>query len=317
MSLNSPKEILPKNTWWRLGLALGIALIVGCVLVPPIVTFMRAFQLGDYTVGKIARRIYMIVLVLGLLSQLKNLALPGFREVGFAMHPGAWRNVFVGALVGFVSLLLVSLGQLYTGYRYFSFDNGVWDWLGMIGTALVSAPIIAVLEEYLFRGLILHALRRRYSIWIAVTASSALFGSLHFFQGGAVKYDPEVVRWYEGFVALGYLLQGMVDEINGVAFTGIFMVGTVLCVATVRTGSLFLAAGIHFGWVFYIKTVGEAFERVGESNVWFGGSQIYDGLVGPLGLMLLIPFLLVLIKRRILRVNPRLVMAVDGHTAAL
>lgn len=291
-----PAESRP---WLRVAAVVLLSLLLGCLLVPPIVHLLRGVG-SDYTAGKIARRVLSVTALLGILSQYRALALPGFRSTGFESHSGAKQNLLVGAAIGFVSLFLISIGQLYAGYRYFEWEPSLWDWTRRIANGAISSPIIAVLEEYLFRGLLLAALLRKMPAAPAVLLCSAVFGSLHFFTGEATSYNPEVIPWYGGFTAAGLLLAGLMAELDLIAFTGITLVGVTLCMATLRTGSLYLSTGIHFGWVFYIKTLGETFKRAGGKNVWFGGSQVYDGLIGPLGLLLLIPFILLLVRRRVL-----------------
>ena len=299
----SHPETQSRPQWLFAAITIGVCLLISCLLLPPLIGFLRSTALGSYSAGKIARRVFMIAGILGLASQWKRLSLPSPSLIGFAPHRGAVRNLLVGAAVGYGSLGLVCVGMLYASYRYYSGDDSWATWFTRIPAAAVAAALIAVLEEYLFRGVLLSALRRRFSAVWAVAFCSLIFGSLHFFTGKGAAYDPATLHWYTGFVVAGNLLAGMVGELDAVAFTGIFLVGTVLCIAAVRTKSLYLSIGLHFGWVFCIKTLVRSFKRVGESNIWFGGSQFYDGLLGPVGLLLIIPLILLLIRRRILVCN--------------
>ncbi|NHN55139.1 CPBP family intramembrane metalloprotease [Calidifontibacter sp. DB0510] len=54
--------------------------------------------------------------------------------------------------------------------------------LAALGFLVVAAVIAPVVEEFLFRGLLLRALARRWSFWPAAVASSAAFGLLHTYQ---------------------------------------------------------------------------------------------------------------------------------------
>ena len=49
----------------------------------------------------------------------------------------------------------------------------------LIATILWVAAIGPVLEELMFRGLVLHVLLRRYSPWVAIVISSTLFAAIH------------------------------------------------------------------------------------------------------------------------------------------
>ncbi len=296
-----------QRPWSRLLAALLVCMFIACLLVPPIVTALRALGIaGDYTVSRIARRVFMVLGIVGFLSQARHLGLPTPVEAGLRLHHGARRNFAIGGLVGFVSICLLSIGKLFIGYSRFLGETPVVEWALRILAGLSAAAVISLIEEYLFRGALLSALRRHMSLAVAVTVCSAIFGSLHFFQGGAVDYDPEALHWYTGFPTAFHLVAGMATELDLISLLGIFLVGVVLCLATVKTGSLFLPLGLHFGWVFYIKTLGEEFKRLGPKTVWIGGSQVYDGLVGPLMLLLLIvPLVLFLLRAKVLREAPK------------
>lgn len=50
---------------------------------------------------------------------------------------------------------------------------------GFWGTVLLAAVLPGIVEEALFRGVVLHALRRRWPAWIAIAVSALAFGLLH------------------------------------------------------------------------------------------------------------------------------------------
>lgn len=59
-----------------------------------------------------------------------------------------------------------------------------YDSIGLGGWACFNVIIAApVLEEYLFRGVILESFLKKYRIWLAVVISSLIFGVLHGFTG--------------------------------------------------------------------------------------------------------------------------------------
>lgn len=87
----------------------------------------------------------------------------------------------------------------------------------MVLAAVVVAP---VLEELLFRGVLLRAVMRRTGFWPAATVSSAVFAVLHL--GG-------ISAWGAAAPAL--------------AFTAVF--GVLQCVLVRRTGRLAAAMGVH------------------------------------------------------------------------
>lgn len=70
---------------------------------------------------------------------------------------------------------------------------------------IVSSVVIApVVEEYLFRGVALDALRPRYGVAVAVVGSSVLFGAIHFLIGSV---SALVSATLSGFVYAGMRIQ--------------------------------------------------------------------------------------------------------------
>jgi membrane protease YdiL (CAAX protease family) len=101
---------------------------------------------------------------------------------------------------------------------------GPISWKGF--TAIVPVYLAAFIiqgasEEVLFRGFLLSAISRRIGIFWAAVLSSALFAVMHIAT-----------------------LEGLLD------FLVIFLIGFMLAMITVRTGSLWAACGLHSAWNF-------------------------------------------------------------------
>jgi len=97
------------------------------------------------------------------------------------------------------------------------FRNGGIGLVFLLATAVFLAP---VLEESLFRGLLLPALRQRFALWPAALAVTALFTVLHVAQVG------------------GYLP----------ALAGIFACGLALAWLREKSGSLWPSIAFHMGF---------------------------------------------------------------------
>lgn len=91
-------------------------------------------------------------------------------------------------------------------------------WLGAI-SAVVLAPIT---EELFHRGIVLHAWMREYGRWVALLASSALFGLVHY------GLNP---------------IEGLVPELPWLGVAA--LAGLVLGVLALRTGSLVAPIAAH------------------------------------------------------------------------
>ena len=76
-----------------------------------------------------------------------------------------------------------------------------WD---ALPGALLSAVVVALIEESFFRGALLGALRRRFSWLSALVVMSLVFASVHFLKPPPDVHFP-VVTWTSGFVLVPQL----------------------------------------------------------------------------------------------------------------
>lgn len=119
---------------------------------------------------------------------------------------------------------------------------------------LVPAIVTPVIEEWLFRGLLLGLwLRFCRPVW-AVLGSSLLFATLHFLEPLPDMVIAAPAAPLAGFELLGSIashfarpsfLLGEVSALLGV--------GCVLAWVRCRTGSLWMPAGLHAGWIMAFK----------------------------------------------------------------
>ncbi|MDH3345981.1 MAG: CPBP family intramembrane metalloprotease, partial [Kiritimatiellaceae bacterium] len=105
-----------------------------------------------------------------------------------------WARLFgFGLIVAAASMLLVYLIGLFAGvYGAAELDSGVF---GNVLKIVIGMLLVGVIEEILFRGYILNALRKSLGPVAAVLLSSALFAVVHFIKPA----EPETIdHWYSG-----------------------------------------------------------------------------------------------------------------------
>ncbi len=123
----------------------------------------------------------------------------GVRPQSFGIRFGQYGRQLLWSLAAFVGAYAYLLGTalilgplLYYFYGPEGLERGIpekqrmMESVGAISIPWLVATLVAVgvHEELLFRGMLLTLLRRATgSWWIAIVASSAIFGSLHFHQG--------------------------------------------------------------------------------------------------------------------------------------
>jgi len=146
------------------------------------------------------------------------------------------------------------------------------------------------LEETFFRGALLGGLRRAHSWGLALVVSSAIYALVHFFQRPPT---PAEVYWYSGLVTLMDMAHGFAEWKSLVpGFFTLTLAGLILGLAYQRTGNLYFSAGLHAGWIFWLKFSGVTTSPRPGTDAWIWSSgKVVDGwlaLVALAGVMILL-----------------------------
>ncbi|MGD8450926.1 MAG: CPBP family intramembrane metalloprotease [Phycisphaerae bacterium] len=165
-----------------------------------------------------------------------------------------------GAAAAVLYLALLYLAWLLTGNVEFRMRHGAGRLLRRLAGVPGTAVLAALVEELLFRAMLLGELIDSCPTAVAVGIGALVFAGAH--------YVRSVKRYwtFPGHVALGLLL----------------------CVAFVATGgSLWLSMGLHGGGVLVLMTVRPLIRYTGPG--WLVGASIfpYAGVVGVIALGLL------------------------------
>ena len=126
-----------------------------------------------------------------------------------------------GFLLGTAAMAaVVTVFALAGAYAWTRESGTAIGWIAASVTGLAAFAIPAAAEEAVFRGYLMRSLGDAAGPAIAVLITSALFAFVH---GGNPAVGP-------------------------IAFGNIFLAGVLLAVAVLRTGTLWLATGVHLGW---------------------------------------------------------------------
>lgn len=148
--------------------------------------------------------------------------------------------------------------------------------------AFVPALGAGVIEELLFRGLILGLWLRACSVRAAWIGCSVMFAFVHFLSPpkGMEIADPR--SWHAGFEVLGGTLRHFTDPIFFVTdFATLALLGLILGWCRLRTFSLWLPIGLHAGLVLALKTFSMMRDLDPSSplNPWFIGNDLKSGIL--------------------------------------
>lgn len=220
----------------------------------------------------------------------------------FALRKLSWSQRFIhlgsGLLAGAVSLGLLGLildlaGAAVPKEIEFSMAK-------VFPKAFLPALGAGVIEELIFRGLILGLWMRACSLWTAWIGSSLMFSFVHFLKPprGAEITDPRA--WDAGLEILGSTLGHFTNPAFFVTeFATLAFLGLLLAFGRTRTFSLWLPIGIHAGLVFSLKVFSMARKIDTDSplNPWFIGSDLKSGILPLVFLGLCFAICAVLVRR--------------------
>jgi membrane protease YdiL (CAAX protease family) len=174
-------------------------------------------------------------------------------KLWWPMEAAAFPQIGLGlALAILSSLLMIGLDFLFCGFQSanLSFAPAAQHLL----TALLAALIVPVLEETLFRGFLLTLLVETTGRWIGWLLAAFLYALAHFLRLPS-ETTPPPVHFYSGATAILSIFThlGQGDFLSGRGLN-LFLVGLILGAIFLRTGTLWINAGLHGGWILILMT---------------------------------------------------------------
>jgi membrane protease YdiL (CAAX protease family) len=286
-------------------LAYPVAVVLlACVMSPPlywtgswlaeagVLPIVQGFPFHRY----FSRSIQISALIL-LWPAFRWIGIRRISELGIEKNPAWTRDLAAGFLIAFLPVLALGAGYFWNAVYAFRPDWEGAKLLRIVGTAAA----VSVLEEFLFRcvflGLCLMAMGRA----AAVGFSAVFFAAVHFLKTSKQPLETPV-SWTSGFEQLPLLFSSAPPwPLIGWGFASLLVAGLILAWATLRTRSLFLAIGLHAGWILGqqgIQMFGKFQPRPLESLLPWVGPNLVSGAVPtgliPLGVLLFTALVLAL-----------------------
>jgi len=274
---------------WLRALLLLLALVaLAALLAPQVVLGLRAAGL-DISVSRIFSRLALVAALLVLIAYRRSILDRVYLRSMWRWDREGRAQLLDGIRYSLGPLLLLSVLMVVLGARDVlpqKLDRG----LLRLPEYLAGAAIIAMLEETVFRGILLGLFLRFCRPAAAIVATSLVFALVHPLNApDEALFAPTT---FSGFHALIHLLAGFGDPSVLRHMVGYFIVGAILATAAVNTGRLYFSMGLHFGWVFFIKADGVVLSRNETwSSVSFGSNRMVDGVL--IWFFLLLVFILV------------------------
>ena len=243
-----PHLLLKVPALGKILLYLVVVVLLGAILSPPI--YWMLHPTVDFPFYRYLSRVTQVTAFLLLVPLLFWLGVRSIREFGLESNPHAVRDTVAGVALALVpGALLAGLYLIFDVYRAKQ-DLVPWVLLRIV----MTAGFVALVEEFLFRGVLLGLAAKAFGSWPAAGGVSLAFAGVHFLRPG--KQEDAVVEWWSGFAQI----MGFVDAVPppSLLFSGVvslLVAGFILAAATLWTRSLWLAIGLHAGWIFCQQTV--------------------------------------------------------------
>lgn len=268
------------NPLAKLSLYLVVVVLVGALLSPPVYWAIHG-SLHGVPFHRLFDRTTMIAALVLLWPALRWLGVGSVSELGLSKNSHATRDVVAGLALALLPLALLALG--YFGFDVYQLRKTVdWHKIAAILGAVVAVPIV---EEALFRGVLLGISVKSIGRWAGVIIVSLLFAVVHFIRQ---RGEIAEVHWWSGFALLGSVLPGPGEYAETLAGAGnLFVIGLILAAARLRTRSLWLPIGLHAGWILgqqMINLVGRYHVKPSDALLPWVGPNVVSGMV-PTGIV--------------------------------
>ena len=259
-------------------LVLLTAIALACI-----VSYFVVRGFGEFVeFRKIISKTTQLLLILSIFPAMAYLKI-NKEELGFAARPVFLKQLLQGFGLGFITLMPVFIVLALLKVNVID-DTQLWT-VGLVAKTLVIslllALLISLLEEPLFRGLLLVGLNKKLPVAAAILISSTYYAALHFLSS-KTQIAAQDINLFSGFKLLGEAVANLLNPDILSAFFALLMVGIFLGVLKTQVrSSLGLCIGCHTCWVWQITISKKLFNTDFSSNYHYLVSSS-DGVTGSL-----------------------------------
>lgn len=246
---------------WRLLIFLAILLPLGYCASRLVARLYRTLHTDFYApAGGVILGGCLVFALLAATSIMGKIEKRGLSEYGLPLRRSFCLQFWQGAAVSFLSLSALMLALRFSGAM--SFGSPKLQSLEAAKYGLLwTLPLflMALLEDFLYRGYLLFTLTTGIGFWPAAVVTSLIMGGVHYFNPGGHGLGP--------IAATAYCL--------------------VTCLVLRRTGDLWMPLGIHWAWswgeVFFygIPSSGQSAQLHFLSASFRGPAWLTGGAFGP------------------------------------
>ena len=268
-------------------LYLVVVVCLGAVLAPPI--YWMLHEVVDFPFYRYLSRVTQVTAFVLLVPLLWWLGIRSSSEFGLERNPRAARDALTGLFLALAPGAL--FGVVFLMLDVYRIKQDLMPFL-LLRIAL-TAGFVALVEEFLFRGVLLGLAVKSFGRWSAVLGVSTVFAGVHFLRPG--KQPDSVVEWWSGLAQILRVFDAAPPPSLWIAgFLSLLTGGMILAFATLGTRSLWLPIGLHAGWIFCqqaLQWLAKYRVKPPEALMPWIGPNVVSGAVPtglvPLGVLLL------------------------------
>jgi len=199
-----------------------------------------------------------------------------------------WRDLLTGLGLAIGSMVVLAALMTFNGVFTPFFRVSLAPALGTIAGAALAGIFAGGLEETFFRGLLFKGVHDAGHPARAFLGVNLFFSALHFVRPGHSYFLDGI----EPLAGVRHLLTTFAPFADPLAILpgllGLWLIGIVLSYALLRTGRLYLAIGLHAGWIVGLKSLRVFGDFRRDDLGWlFGASEpkIVSGVATFIGVL--------------------------------
>lgn len=253
--------------------------------------FANQWSMERYAFSRIFNRTFMISGIVLFFACRRLLRIENFSQLGLVAPLKGGRDFLIGWVLAVASMvalgMAMSFADVFTPYFRLSLSES----LSRCASALLAGISAGLLEEIFFRGILFRGLLEHGRPVRAYVLANLFYSALHFVEPG----EPYYLDQFDPLVGFRHLFSTFTPFLDPEAllpgFFGLFLLGVVLSYAFARTGTLYLAIGLHGGWVFSLKTIRVFGNYTRQDLGWMFGStdpKIVSGVATWLGILIVL-----------------------------
>lgn len=258
-----------------------LAVLLAVSLLACLLGYFLVQAVGDrFTLSKVISKTTLVFLVLSIFPAMARLKI-GRSDLGFASGNLWLKQIPQGFALGLLILLPVLSAEYLLDIQ--SLDRAK-EWTALLiarkmGLILLLSLLISLIEESLFRGLLIASLGRKMPPFAAIAVSALYYASLHFLHSHST-IPGEQADWSSGFRLLAEAFGNLFNAYNFPDWLALFAVGIFLGILRTRSSAnLGLCIGCHSAWVWQIKMGKTLFDTHHNAEYGFLVGY-YDGMIG-------------------------------------